>query len=239
MKSPKIGIVSGVGPLAGADVLAKVFQVAAEKYGAVDDHEYPDVAFVNHGIPGVDNTATLSNMFCQEIANMITQLENQDATILGIACNTAHVYANIFEFQTSTTFVHLVDEVAQKAAQNHADYLLLTSNASREQRLYQGYLEKYSVSFQETTDEQQLLIDQAIGLVMAHKLNEAGRVMTGLFKAAQAASQTIIAGCTELPIALQHCPNTAGVAIIDSNHVLAESLARQYYESEGGANLLH
>lgn len=240
MKSPKIGIVSGVGPLAGADVLAKVFAVAAEKYKAIEDNEYPDVVLVNHGIPGVDNTGALNDAFCVEISRMTKQLEKQDATIIGIACNTAHVYANKFTFQHETTFVHLIEEVAQKAAQNHRDYLLLTSSASREQKLYQGYLEKYGVTFQETTESQQLLVDQAIGLVMAHKLDESGKVIAEIHKAARSTGQSIIAGCTELPIALQHVAETDDLIIIDSNLVLAESLAGHYYASlKEGANLLH
>lgn len=229
----KIGIVSGVGPLAGSDVLSKLLAHAAEQYHAVEDAEYPDVTLLSHGIAGVDNTGALSARFESEMAGMIEQLEGQGATVIGIACNTAHVYANNFTFQSGTTFVHLIDEVAKKAAENSGTGLLLTSSASKQQKLYQAYLEKYGVAFQETTKQQQAALDEAIGLVMAHKLSEAGRVIDSILQPAKLSEiDFVIAGCTELPIAINHSELVSGMVIIDSNQVLAEMLAQHYYAKQ-------
>ena len=86
----KVGIVSGVGPLAGSDVFGKLLAYAATHYGAVEDCEYPDAILVSHGIIGVDNTATLSNAFEVEVADMVHWLEAQGATVIGIACRHRH-----------------------------------------------------------------------------------------------------------------------------------------------------
>jgi len=228
---PKIGIVSGVGPLAGSYVLAKVFEHAATVYGAVEDCEYPDVIFVSHGIEGVDNIGTLSDAFEKEIVSMVKQAEAQGATIIGIACNTAHAYLDKIKNKPKTILVNLIDTVAYKASKHNVKYLLLTSNGSKQQKLYHPYLKKYGVNFVETSEEMQDALDSTIGLVMAHKLDEAGRVIERVLSEAETkGSRAIIAGCTELPIAINHCKNKSNTKIIDSSQVLAECLVKSYYQ---------
>lgn len=228
----KIGIVSGIGPLAGADVLAKTFKVAAHDYGAVEDHEYPDLVLVNHGIEGVDSTGALQEAFEKDLRAMIAQLENQEASVIGIACNTAHLYLKKIKTKPETQLVNLIDEVAAEAAKSDISYLLLTSSVSKTHKLYHGYLEERGVTFRETNQEQQALLDEAIGLVMAHRLGDAGALLDRVMKSAYwSGFGAVIAACTELPIALAHAKKTYGLGIIDSNTVLAGALTARYYPS--------
>lgn len=228
---PKIGIVSGVGPLAGSDILAKVFKHAATAYGAAEDCEYPDIVFVSHGIEGFDNIGTLSDAFEKEIISMVKQVEAQGATIIGIACNTAHAYLDKIKTKPGTILVNLIDEVALKAAKSHDKYLLLTSGASKKQKLHHGYLKEHGVSFDETTKDVQKILDDTIGLVMAHKLEEAGKEIKHVLSEAETKGFTAtIAGCTELPIAIDHCKSKSNIKLIDSNQILAECLVKGYYK---------
>lgn len=227
---PKLGVVSGIGPLAGSDVLANILHYAAISYGAVEDCEYPDLILINHGIEGVDNIGTLNDLFEEEIIKMVKHLEDQGATIIGIACNTAHTYLSKIKVKPSTTFVNLIEQVAIEASKTSQNYLLLTSSTSKSQRLYHPYLEKHGVSFAETTKQQQKLLDRAIGLIMAHKLDQAGELLEEVMKQAQANGfDAALAACTELPIAISNCKNLHKVKVINSNYVLASSLVDEYY----------
>ena len=229
---PKIGIVSGIGPLAGADVLAKTFKNAAKMYGAIEDSEYPDLLLLNHGIVGVDNIGTLNDTFEKEIVDMVHQLEVQGCNIIGIACNTAHTYLDKIKTKPQTTFVNLIDTVSKVAKEAGHSYLLLTSSTSKQQKLYHGYLDKHDVPFQESTQKQQVLLDKAIGLVMAYKLDEAGELLEKVLKSAKLAGyDAVIAGCTELPIAIAHCKDLQGIFVIDSNEELAKAMLKDYYQS--------
>ena len=182
--------------MAGSDILAHVFKQAALDYGAVEDNEYPDLILINHGIDGVDNTGALNDSFKNEIINMVEQLENNGANIIGIACNTAHTYLSDINIQTTTTVVNLIDAVARYAATKNHDYLLLTSSASKDQKLYHKYLDKYNVSYHETTAKQQVLLDKAIGLIMAYRLTEAGKLIDQVLLSAKKSGHTaVIAGC--------------------------------------------
>lgn len=231
-QNPKIGIVSGIGPLAGSDIFARLLKYAASAYGAVEDSEYPDVILVNHGIEGVDNAGTLNSQFEAGIVSMVNQLEQNQANIIGMACNTAHIYLDKIKTKPNTTLVNLIDEVAKEASTTNVKYFLLTSSASKRQNLYQDYLRKHNVAFQVTDTDQQALLDEAISLVMAYKLKEAGKLLTEVLNSAKKAGfSAVIAGCTELPIAIGYCKTKYGLSIIDSNEILAKNLAAYYYSS--------
>jgi aspartate racemase len=228
---PIIGIVSGIGPLAGSDILGKIFKNAALIYHAVEDYEYPDVVLLNHGIKGVDYTAKLSSAFESNIITMSKTIESYGANIIGIACNTAHLYLNQITFNPSTTFINLIDEVSKEASKTKQKYLLLTSKSSKDNRLYQNYLKKYGVDFKETDESQQTLLDQTIELIMAHKLEKASQsIQKVLLSAKKQGFNSVIAACTELPIAIENCKNIYGLKIIDSNDILSKALLRSYYD---------
>lgn len=200
-------------------------------YQAVEDNEYPDLLLINHGIEGVDNSGALSAHFEHEIVRMVNRLETQGATVIGIACNTAHLYLDKIQLKPETTLINLIDVVSTVASKSAQNYLLLTSAASKQQRLYHHYLQKYGVTFAQTNATQQRLLDEAIGLVMAHKLAEAGKVMNEvLVSAKRAGFQAVIAGCTELPIAIDYASERTGLKVIDSNHELARALLDHYYK---------
>jgi aspartate/glutamate racemase len=228
----KIGIASGIGPLAGADVLTKLFAYAADQHAAHEDDEYPDVLLLNHGIRGVDYTATLNERFKAEIIDMVLQLEKGGATIIGIACNTEHYYLGDIEKVLSTAkIVNLIEAVAQTAGEDHRKpFGLLTSNSTRAQKLYHEYLKRSQVQFIETTDDQQALLDQAIDAVMAHKNQVANRLVEKVINEMKKQHNLtqFIAGCTELPIAIgSNSPKD--ITLIDSNFVTAKGLADAYY----------
>lgn len=210
-----------------------MFKQAALNYGAVEDNEYPDLVLINHGIDGVDNTGALNELFKQQIISMVQQLESNNANIIGIACNTAHTYLDDIDIQPDTTLVNLIDAVAQYAASKNNSYLLLTSGASKKQKLYHKYLDRYNVSYQETTTEQQELLDKAIGLVMAYKLTEAGELMDQVIESAKKMGHNaVIAGCTELPIAIDNCQKSQDLIVINSNQILAKALLEKYYQTK-------
>lgn len=235
--SPTIGIVSGVGPLAGSDVLAKIYKNAAYIHKAVEDHEYPDVHLLNHGIKGVDNTGKLCDNFETEIIEMTKKLEKHGATVIGIACNTAHLYLNKIQLKETTKLVNLIDCVAHKASQVQCNYLLLTSDTSKKHKLYHKYLIKYGVIFSETTDKQQVLLDKAIAKIMGHNLVCAGELIKKVLKQAKSDGFTaVIAACTELPIAIDSCNDVFGLYIIDSNDVLSQTLLNIYYKDKNNLN---
>lgn len=227
---PKIGLLSGVGPLAGADVFMKIIQYSATKYNAVEDNEYPEIVVINHGIDGVDNTGAMNESFKKDVKDIVNKLEKNDANIIGMACNTAHIYLDDIKTKKQTNVINLIDTVAKEVAKNNKKYLLLTSKTSKEQKLYQNYLDKYNVNYKTITNNQQDKLDKAIEYVMGYNLKKAGNLLQEILDYAyKNGYEAIIAGCTELPIAIENTTNNYNLEIVSSNMILAKILADTYY----------
>lgn len=234
-----IGLLSGLGPLAGSDVLDKIILHAALAYAAVEDADYPDVVVVSHGISDFDATGSMSPSFEAELVEMIDELEEHHPLVVGIACNTAHLALEALRARTKAHVVDLIEEVARCAASSRPDlrYLLISSSTTRRTGLYRSRLQQHGVCFSEVNDEHQAQLDEVIHLVMAHQLDAAARRITPIVNEAGRGCDALIAGCTELPMALDRTRLPDEMPVIDSNRVLAETLVDTYFRLLGQRQL--
>jgi aspartate racemase len=224
-----IGIVSGLGPLAGSDVLDQALAYAAEGYGATEDADYPDIVLFSHGIESFDATGSMEPEFVGELVRVVQQIELHHPTVLGIACNTAHLHLDALRRHTAATFVDLIEETAEAASAFDRRYVLLSSSATRETGLYHGALSRRRVSYFDVSPTQQLVLDRVVHLVMAHELDAAGALINGFVRRLETPFDGIVAACTELPIALDHSSVPQEIPVVSSNQVLAHTLVDSYY----------
>ncbi len=225
-----IGILSGLGPLAGSDVLEKALEHAATAYGAVEDVDFPDVVLVSHGIDTFDNKGTIGDHFERELVHAVRELDLHRCSVIGVACNTAHLYLAHLRRHTRARIVDLIDEVAQVAAQHDRRYLLLSSSTTRHTGLYHGRLDAYGVRYVDIDDAKQRVVDEVVRLVMGDRLVDAGDWLESLVAALHPATfDGIIAGCTELPLAIDRSALPNRYPIVDSNAVLAHALVDTYF----------
>ena len=225
-----IGIVSGLGPLAGSDVLDKALAYAAEAYGAVDDAEYPDIVLFSHGIENFDSTGSIEDNFVQELIGVVQEIELHHPTVLGIACNTAHLHLSALQAHTQAQIVNLIEATADAACSFDCSYLLLSSSTTRQTRLYHDALLRRGVRFVDVSDSVQLEVDDVVHAVMAHEFDRAAALIDEVIgRLENAPFNGIIAGGTELPIALDQSDASDVFPIIDSNRVLAHALVDTYF----------
>lgn len=234
MTNTPIGILSGLGPLAGEDVLAKALDYAATRYGAVEDVDYPDVVLVSHGIESFDMTGDVSNGLLAELLVLVAELDTHHPCVIGVACNTAHLFLDELRRRSRAPIVDLIGEVARVAAEAGEEYLLLSSSTTRSTGLYRQALERRGVRFHEVSSGEQAVVDEIVHHVMAHELEIAGTAIRHLIDNWKTSPYTaVIAGCTELPMAFAHSGLAHRIPIIDSNQVLAELLVDAYYFKHG------
>ncbi|MGO9877528.1 MAG: aspartate/glutamate racemase family protein [Acidimicrobiia bacterium] len=226
-----IGIVSGLGPLAGSDVLDKALAYAAVRYGAVEDADYPDIVLFSHGIDDFDSTGSIEDDFVRELVGVVQEIELHHPTVVGVACNTAHLHLDELRAHTSAQFVNLIEETAEAASQFDRNYLLLSSSTTRQTHLYHDALKRRGVRFSDVCADDQLKVDNVVHAVMAHELDRAGSEIEALVRRLATAGRFdgIIPACTELPIAFDHSDISTTTPIIDSNRVLAGALVDSYF----------
>ncbi|HYF96977.1 MAG TPA: aspartate/glutamate racemase family protein [Patescibacteria group bacterium] len=222
----KIGIVSGMGPLAGSDILSKILQYSAAEYGAVEDLEYPEVILISRGIDGFDNKGSVNDKFAEEVQKSIKDLNRAGADVIGISCNTAHIFYDYFNANSDVQVINLIEEVSSCLSSGGAyKYLLMTSASTRDSKLYKKSLLDNKINFDPVSDQAQDSLDKIIKKVMEHKLEQAGRMFSELLESFEIDGYAgIIAGCTELPLAAPYLDKSLKEKMIDSNMVLAMTL---------------
>ena len=114
-KRKMIGIVGGMGPYAGLDLVKKIFDLTQ----ANQDQDHVPLAMISVPHKITDRTKFLERETNInpgiEISNIVRQLSDQGASVIGMPCNTAHSSKIINEIYNSIpegiTFVNMVLEV--------------------------------------------------------------------------------------------------------------------------------
>ena len=235
-----IGIVGGVGPLAGLDVFKKII----EETTVQKDQDHLPVLLMSYPHLIVDRTEYLLGKVATNpgyaLANIIKQLVNNGASVVAIPCNTAHA-APIFSLieeelekaKISVKILHLVKETVNhiKSTSPNAKVAVLSTTGTRNTGLYKNLLIDANLEVVEPNAEWQHRVHEAIydkqyGIkafsspVKEKALVEFHGSMDELLK--QNVTH-IILGCTELPLALPSAVYK-GIPLIDPNRIIARAL---------------
>lgn len=242
--TPVIGIVGGVGPLAGLDLQRKI--VAQTIAGRDQDHL--PVISVSWPGPIPDRTEYLLGQVtenpAQAIVAQLRLLADAGATVAGIPCNTAHapaifdvISAGVGGFARPLRLLHMIDETADYLAAHYSGLRavgVLSTTGTWRTRLYPAALEPrgYRVV---TPDEalQGRSIHPAI-YDPAYGVKAVGRVMAqaranleqGIAALRAQGAEAIILGCTEMPLVFPERA-FAELPLIDPTLILARALIRE------------
>ena len=243
-----IGVVGGVGPYAGLDLMRKI----CDQTLATTDQDHLPVVMLSLPAKIEDRTRFLlgetATNPAQALAEIVLALERAGATVVGIPCNTAHAPA-IFGVLLDTLagagstvqMVHMLDEVAAHLREQHPDVEsvgVLSTTGTQRTGLYPSLLAPHGIAALAPPDDvQEGLVHPAIydpdyG-IKAQASPVSVRARRDLMAVAEGligrGAEAIILGCTELPIALPE-PNIGTVPLIDPTLVLARALIREVAE---------
>ena len=236
-----IGVVAGVGPYAGLDLLSKILsQTVADK-----DQDHLAVASLSQPEFIADRTAfllgetTINPAFA--IVEQLLDLEQMGANVAGIPCNTAHAPPIFGQIEQSLAnagsklrLLHMIAEVGRELQHvypkvNRVGILSTTGTAVA--RIYPTSLEPLGFEVLEVDDKLQTegihpaIYDPALGIKAHGRSTERARqnLLQGVQQLHDAGAQAIILGCTEIPLAIPE-KNISGMDIIDPALVLARAL---------------
>lgn len=228
--SPVIGILGGMGPAATADFYRKI--VAATPAERDQDHlrtliwsdpSIPDraTAFLHGGESPIDGLQAGALL-----------LESAGADFLAVPCNTAHLFLEPVRQVISIPILDMIEATVTELVEGvrHASTVaVLGTAATIESGLYAARLQKYGLRSLDLSVFEQRAVIAAIAAVKSGNVSSATRALQPIIDALIArGAHTVIAGCTELPIALGELHN--GLSVIDPTAALARecvSRARQ------------
>ena len=239
-----IGIVGGLGPYAGYDLVRKIFRWTR---AAVDQDHLP---LMLHSFPGWIPVRpefllgkTQENPG-EDIGGVMAQLARSGASVIGMPCNTAHsprildvALERLYATGLEVKFVSIIESAVShmKALCPEGGRIgLMATVATLQTRLYQDALEKAGLEPVILDDEacalvQRAISDPAFG-VKAFSDPVSPKARQILHDAARRLVEekqvsAILLGCTEIPVAVTESV-LWGTPVVDATSVLARELIR-------------
>jgi aspartate racemase len=184
-----IGIVGGAGPLAGAFLLERLFRFATTLYGCYKDLDFPKVVLVSFPFSDMLSEKLNPIQIRKELQAVLSQLRNNGATVIAIACNTLHAFLD----RNDCADVIELPEVIKQKLSVEIPLVLCTSTSAKYQIHSQFFPCIYpGAVIQKKIDEiidnilkgcrQEMIIEEMRDLLCSQDAN------------------TVVLGCTELSI---------------------------------------
>jgi aspartate racemase len=238
-----IGIVGGVGPYAGIDIVKKIFDLTK----ASCDQEHLPVALLSLPHLISDRTGFLLGKTAINpgiaIAEIICRLEKCGASVVGIPCNTAHaplIFNEILKgIPASVKLLHIINEVAEYIKRKYASVKnvgVLSTTGAFKTSLFPKTLSPFGFNVIQVPGEiQEEYVQPAIYSkdygIKSHSNPVSGKargnLLTGIDHLLKDGAELIILGCTEIPLAFME-NNIKSVDLIDPSQILAKALIRDF-----------
>lgn len=240
-----IGIIGGMGPCAGLDLVKKIFDQTLA--GTDQDHLPVALLSLPSAIP--DRTEYLLGRTdinpAGAIADVALQLERMGAQVVAIACNTAHahpifesVLVKLTKAHSRLKIMHMVRETIAFLQMEYPALRrvgVLSTTGTYRMRLYANPFEEAGYQVVVPTAEMQAgvvhpAIYHAQYGIKTQSNPVTSRARSGLEAAIRAlknaGAEIIVLGCTELPIALTES-SLYGIPLLDPTTILARAIIRE------------
>jgi aspartate racemase len=233
----RLGVLGGMGPLATVDFLGRLIAATPARNDA--DH----IPVIVWSVPQVpDRRAAIDGSGQSPLPMMVEGLRALaycGAVRAVIVCNTAHYWYDELVAQGGLPILHIADAASEaildgaSAGAPGGAVALFATRGTHEAGFYAPRLAARGHRLLAPDEQiQRACIDPAIAAVKAHRLQDAG-VFIGhaLVQLAAQGVDTVVLGCTELPLAyaaLAPMHRPAGLRIVDATDALAQACVRAW-----------
>lgn len=229
INNKKIGIIGGVGPQATKFIYEKIIELSQSKYGAKNNNDYPDLIIESLPVPDFISDKNQIEVAKKMLIESTQSLVKAGATRLCLGSNTVHILLDELRKSTTVEFISMIELVAKKCVENKFLKVgLFGTPVLLESGLYKKELEKNGIELILPNKEEIEISDSIIRDVLAgQKISKKQEYITALNNVFEQGAQSIILGCTELPLTINY--EALGNRIISSDEVLAEGIVDYYY----------
>jgi aspartate racemase len=239
-----IGIIGGVGPYAGLDLNAKIFDQTI----AVKDQDHLRIVLFSFSEDIPDRTLHIQGKTTEDIAGptlrILAKMADLGISIVGIPCNTFHapvIYDKVVESMARNNInielVNMIEEVGSFVEAHYSNIKkigVLGTTGTTASKIYNPALEKRGIEVVYPDAEMQSKLHSAIyhpayGIKsQSDPVSEKAKtdILHAVHHMIVKDVQTLVLGCTELPLAVK-ITNINNVPVIDSTLILARALIRR------------
>lgn len=228
-KKNTIGIIGGMGPSASGYLYNTINSLAISEFGAKENHDFPETILYSVPVPDFISSGKNMKIASLMLKSTIKKMNNFSLTVMGIACNTAHILLPKLQRVSQTKFISMVDEVCSVVVEKDFKRIgLLGTSSTILSSLYQKVLEANGIKVITPKKNEQKRIDTIIKSILAESTGYEDKefLMQVSNDMKKAGAEAIILGCTELPLLF---PKKYTLPIFNSVEILARALLRKYY----------
>ena len=229
MKNNKsIAILGGMGPQASSKLL-EVLVSMCSKLGVKSDSDFPEIIVDSIPVPNFVSDENNIPPALSILKKRVKKLNKFDPSFFAIACNTAHLLLPKLQDETKVPFVSIIEAVVSEVGKNNVRKVgILASPTTIRSRLYQTALERKGIKVILPSQIQIKVLDKIIGNVLRGERNRKDREMLCTIALSQKnkGAQSIILGCTELPLIF---PKDFTLPVFNSIEILAKTLVQKLY----------
>ena len=227
-ETPVLGILGGMGPLAGAQFLLRLTLLTPA--GRDQDH-LPAVLWSDPRIP--DRTAARLSGGEDPLPHLLRGLRGLEAAGCGaiaIPCNTAHGWHAAMQAATPLPILHIVDAAAAELARQGIDdgrIGVMGTAGTLAMGLYQERLGALGHEcLLPTPEEMERRVSPGIALVKANRVAEAHAPLAEVARSLAArGARAVVLGCTEIPLGIAAGP-ALPFPVVDTIDALARAALR-------------
>ncbi|QLB18162.1 cysteate racemase [Mannheimia granulomatis] len=223
-----IGILGGMGPAATADMFRKFIQLTP----AHCDQEH--IPLLISSIPDIpDRTRCIlggGESPAPVMEQYVKQLEEAGASCIVIACNTAHYWFEDLKTKSKVEMLSMIEATVNEVVQSGKQRIgLLATDATLATELYKNRLEAQGLTFIRPTEEGQKAVMESIYLLKSGEVEKSVALMLKQRdELIRLGAESIILGCTEVPIILAKEIEKAPHLYVDSTLALVRAAIHWY-----------
>lgn len=226
-----LAILGGMGPEASEYMYKTLIKMSIEKFGAVHNDQFPDIALLSVPVPDFISDENSKKTALKMLKSRVRMIDSKQVLCFSIACNTAHLLLDDLQKETKVPFVSMIGEMVKQVQKGGYKKIgLMGTPTTLRTGLYSQTLKKVGVESVLPNPKQIEQLEQIIRGVIAGKNGKREELL--LIKIADSlvskGAEAVILGCTELPLVF---PAKYRVPSFNSIAVLAEALLTQYYHS--------
>lgn len=226
-----IVVIGGMGPQASCALYQLLIDQAVQQHGVVDNEDFPHIVLQSLSVPdfiGSQDRQAEAKAIMRQAAKTAVQAR---PSVVGMACNTAHLFAGDMLAGLELPFVSLIDTVADQVSEQGLQRVgLLASPTTIKTGLYETALQARAIDCLLPSLSQQIDLELVIRAVIAGTAGvaEASQLRLMADDLIAQGSEGIVLGCTELPLIFPKQGMT--VPVFDCLELLATKLLVQYYQ---------
>lgn len=230
---PRVGIIGGAGPMAGALLFQKIIQICQKLYCCQADADFPSITLLSYPFAQMlqNPDKRQKKLLREQLNECLFNFYRNEVDIAAIACNTLHEFLDPAAAKPRF-FLHMIEETASTLKQSQIEsVLVLCSTTAAEGRLHRKYFDCLYPD-----PDFQIKVQSCIDQILAGKQSrEDAKALVSQLNAylvgAREAKIGLVLGCTEFSVFNEQFPLQlngldARFRILDPNEIIAEKICR-------------